>query len=86
MGELGPLSGDPVEAVTALRKVPGPDLVILGSGELVRTLWPAELIDEIIVLVHPLTLGTGQRLFPTESTRVDLELIEAVPPAPGGSL
>ena len=57
------LEGDPADAVAALRDEPGGDLVALGSGELVRSLIRRGLVDEFVLLIHPLTLGTGRRLF-----------------------
>src|SRR5229473_3525297 len=58
------LEGDAAGAVAELKKGPGKDLVILGSGELIRSLMQRNLIDEYILLIHPLVLGSGQRLFP----------------------
>jgi dihydrofolate reductase len=58
------LKGDAGEAVARLREQPGKDLVILGSGELVNALMRRNLIDECILLIHPLVLGSGRRLFP----------------------
>jgi len=57
------LGGDAVEGVAELRRGSGGDVVILGSGELVRSLLPHGLIDEFALLIHPLVLGTGRRLF-----------------------
>ena len=57
------LEGDAVDAVTALKKGDGPDLVILGSGELIQALMKDDLIDEFRLLIHPLVLGSGRRLF-----------------------
>ena len=59
------LDGDAVDAVRALRASDGPDLVILGSGELIRSLLPHGLIDQFRLLIHPLVLGSGRRLFET---------------------
>lgn len=61
------LKGDAAEAVAELRDRPGKDLVILGSGELVQSLMRRELIDEYVLLIHPLVLGSGRRLFPDGS-------------------
>jgi dihydrofolate reductase len=58
------LTGDVAVAVASLKQRPGKDLVILGSGALVRSLLPHNLIDEFVLLIHPLVLGSGQRLFP----------------------
>ncbi|MFE4457864.1 dihydrofolate reductase family protein [Nocardia tengchongensis] len=58
------LSGDAVSAVGKLQlERPELDLVVLGSGDLLRSLMPAGMIDEYLLQIHPLTLGTGQRLF-----------------------
>ena len=53
------LPGDAVEAVRALDE----RLTVLGSGELVRALLRAGLVDELLLLIHPLVLGSGRRLF-----------------------
>jgi dihydrofolate reductase len=71
------LRGDAVEAVTALKEGGGRDAVILGSGELVRSLIPAGLIDSYTLLIHPLVLGQGQRLFP-EGVLSELHLTRSV--------
>jgi dihydrofolate reductase len=57
------LPGDAADAVAALKAQPGPDLVILGSGELIASLLRRGLIDEFTLLIHPLILGSGRRLF-----------------------
>src|SRR5512147_1601365 len=57
------LKGDAAEMVRALKAQPGKDLVILGSGQLIQTLMQHQLIDQYMLLIHPLVLGTGQRLF-----------------------
>jgi len=58
------LNGDAVDAVARLRKEHPNTLVIFGSGVLVQSLMRRNLIDEYILQVHPLVLGTGLRLFP----------------------
>jgi dihydrofolate reductase len=58
------LHGDAAEAVARLKEQPGPDIAILGSGELIQSLRSRNLIDEYVLLIHPLILGTGHRLFP----------------------
>jgi dihydrofolate reductase len=57
------LAGDATDAVARLRDEPGGDLAVLGSGELVRALAARGLVDEYVLLFHPLVLGTGRRLF-----------------------
>jgi dihydrofolate reductase len=58
------LEGDAADAVAGLRQEPGKDLTVLGSGELVQSLRRRDLVDEYVLLIHPLVLGTGRRLFP----------------------
>lgn len=69
------LKGDAVSAVADLRA--RTDLVILGSGELARALMRQDLIDTYILLIHPLVLGTGGRLFPDEGPRSTLRLVDS---------
>jgi dihydrofolate reductase len=71
------LEGDVAQAVARLRQQPGKDLVILGSGALLHSLLPHHLIDEFVLLIHPLVLGSGHRLFP-EGTAVALRLTDSV--------
>jgi dihydrofolate reductase len=68
------LSGDPVEAVTALKREEGGDLNIMGSGVLIRSLLPHDLIDEFMLSIAPVVLGQGHRLFDqgTPMTRFQL--------------
>lgn len=60
------LKGDVAQAVATLKQESGKDLVILGSGVLVQSLMRSNLIDEYLLLVHPLVLGSGRRLFPDD--------------------
>ena len=57
------LSGEAAEAVATLKKEGDEDLLILGSGELVRSLARHDLIDRYTLLIFPIVLGGGQRLF-----------------------
>jgi dihydrofolate reductase len=57
------LKGDVAEAVAGLKGELDKDLVVLGSGELAQSLMRANLVDEYVLLVHPLVLGSGRRLF-----------------------
>jgi dihydrofolate reductase len=57
------LLGDATTGVRALKQQSGKDILIMGSGELIRSLMGANVIDEFVLLIHPLVLGTGTRLF-----------------------
>ena len=57
------LRGDVVAAVAALKSEAGPDLQIIGSGNLIQSLQAASLIDEYNVWTFPVVLGRGKRLF-----------------------
>lgn len=69
------LQGDAMEAVAKLKEQPD-DLVVLGSGELVRSLMRANLVDEYVLLIHPLVLGSGRRLFPDGGASAALRLVD----------
>jgi len=71
------LKGDAAQGVARLKGQPGKDLVILGSGELVRSLMRSNLIDQYILLIHPLLLGSGQRLFPDAGSPQVLRLVDS---------
>jgi dihydrofolate reductase len=70
------LKGDVAQAVAALREKPGKDIVILGSGELVRSLMHHHLVDEYVLMIHPLVLGSGRRLFADDGTFAALRLVK----------
>jgi dihydrofolate reductase len=72
------LAGDTADAVAKLKEQPGEDIGILGSGELVRSLMRHNLIDEYILLIHRLVLGSGRRLFADGSSFVKLRLTDSV--------
>jgi dihydrofolate reductase len=73
------LKGDVARAVLGLKEQPDGDLVVLGSGELVRSLMPHGLVDEFILLIHPLVLGTGRRLFEDGVPKTPLRLADTRP-------
>lgn len=58
------LHGAVPDAVAALKERTDGVLAIMGSGVLIGSLMPADLIDEYLLMIHPLVLGTGRRLFP----------------------
>ena len=70
------LQGDAATAVARLRAEPGKDLVILGSGELAQSLMRRNLVDTCVLLLHPLVLGTGRRLFGTDGPTITLRLVD----------
>ena|SRR3984893_11768243 len=71
------LKGDGAEAVARLKAQPGKDIVVLGSGGLLQSLMRRNLVDEYIVLIHPLVLGSGRRLFTDGGEFTQLRLIDA---------
>jgi dihydrofolate reductase len=71
------LHGDVVSAIVALKAQPGPDLQIIGSGNLLRTLQAASLIDEYNVWAFPVVLGRGKRLFSETAKPLTLRLIRS---------
>ena len=72
------LKGDAAEAVAGLKLREDKDLVVLGSGELIRSLMPHGLIDEFRLLIHPLVLGSGRRLFTDDGTFATLRLVDTI--------
>jgi len=72
------LKGDAAEAVARLREQPGRDIAVLGSGELVQSLMRRDLVDEYVLLIHPLVLGSGRRMFTDGGPFAALRLVDAV--------
>jgi dihydrofolate reductase len=70
------LKGDVTDAVARLREKPGKNIVVLGSGELVRSLLQRNLVDELVLQVHPLILGSGRRLFSDGGSFAALRLVD----------
>jgi dihydrofolate reductase len=77
------LQGDAADAVTRLKQDGGDDLTILGSGELVRSLMRRNLVDRFLLLIHPLVLGSGQRLFDDGGAMAKFRLADSVPTTRG---
>jgi dihydrofolate reductase len=65
---------DAAEEIARLKRQPGEDITILGSGELVRSLLRHGLLDELQLLVHPVVLGSGKRPFEDGDDRKPLEI------------
>jgi dihydrofolate reductase len=70
------LPGDTLDAVRALKAESSGVLAIMGSGVLIGSLMAAGLIDEYLLMIHPLVLGTGRRLFP-DNVHLQLRLIDS---------
>jgi dihydrofolate reductase len=71
------LEGDAAAAVARLKQRLDKDLVVLGSGALVQSLQRGDLVDEYILLIHPLVLGSGRRLFADGGTFTALRLVDS---------
>jgi len=71
------LVGDVPDAVRDLKRKQDKTLVIFGSGVLVQSLMQHDLIDEFVLQIHPIVLGRGRRLFPSEGVPAKLILTES---------
>jgi dihydrofolate reductase len=71
------LSGDLVSAIRELKAQPGRELQVHGSGTLVRWLLDNDLVDELNVIVFPVIVGDGTRLFPDKGQDTALDLVES---------
>jgi dihydrofolate reductase len=65
-----------VEEVSNLKKQPGKDILVFGSGQLVNTLMEHDFVDEYRLMVFPVVVGGGKRLFEGASDKKALKLIE----------
>ena len=77
------LSGDVVAAIAELKAKSGGELQVHGSGTLVRWLFENELVDEITLLIYPVVIGQGTRLFPDTGPDRALELVDSRATASG---
>jgi dihydrofolate reductase len=71
------LEGEPMEAVSKLKQEVDGDIVVHGSAQLVQTLLEHDLVDELRLMVFPVVLGTGKRLFGETSDKKTLRLAES---------
>jgi dihydrofolate reductase len=71
------LKGDAADAVARLKEQHDKDIVVLGSGTLVQSLVQRRLVDEYVLLIHPVVLGSGRRLFVDGGTFAALQLVDA---------
>jgi dihydrofolate reductase len=72
------LEGDAAEAVGRLKEESDEDLTILGSGVLISSLMERSLIDQYVLMIHPLVLGSGRRLFADDGTYAALTLTDTL--------
>ena len=71
------LSGDVAAAIGELKAQPGGELQVHGSGALIRSLLEHDLVDEIQLIIVPVVLGQGARLFPDAGPDIALDLVES---------
>jgi dihydrofolate reductase len=71
------LEGDVADAVSQLRQQQEKDLNVMGSGELIQTLMRHDLVDEYLLLIYPIVLGTGRRLFADGGPPASLRLVDS---------
>ncbi len=73
------VSRDAVSFVRELKSQPGKDMCLMGGGELAKSMFEANLVDEVGLNIHPVVLGSGIPLFFEMERQIDLELIETKP-------
>ena len=76
------LQGDVAKAVAELKEGEGGNIVVLGSGGLVQTLYENDLVDEYALMIHPIVLGSGKKLF-REVPKKPLKLADSVTTSTG---
>lgn len=79
------LESNLVDAISALKRQDGPQLLTQGSGDLVRQLLAAGLVDELQLMIHPILLGRGKRLFGDNAQASAFTLQNSIS-SPGGVL
>jgi dihydrofolate reductase len=72
------LNGDIVEKVAKIKQQPGPDLNVWGSGELLQTLLKHDLVDTFWLMIYPITLGGGKRLFADGAIPLAFKVTESI--------
>jgi dihydrofolate reductase len=78
------IRGDVARELGAMKDGPGGDILVAGSGHLVRTLLADGLVDELRLMVFPIVLGTGNHLFSDGTPETSLRLVEARSVGPAG--
>jgi dihydrofolate reductase len=77
------INGSVEDEIAKLKDQPGKEIQIIGSGELVQTLARHELVDEYRLMIHPIVLSKGKRLFREGGTPVHLRLVDSKPTTTG---
>lgn len=72
------LDGDATRAVAKLKEETNDDITVLGSGVLVQSLLDRGLVDRLVLMIHPVLLGSGRRLFPDSGPPTSLRLVDSV--------
>jgi dihydrofolate reductase len=80
------IKGDVADEVSKLKQQPGGDVLVNGSAELVQTLMDHDLVDEYRLMVFPIVLGSGKRLFQDAGATTSFRLVEAKSVGPDGVL
>ena len=71
------IKGDVAEEIAKLKRQPGKDITSIGSGTLVRSLLQNSLLDELRLMIHPIVLDGGKRLFEDGRDREALKLVDS---------
>jgi dihydrofolate reductase len=71
------IKGNAVEEITKLKQQPGKNIGVTGSGSIVRLLLENNLLDELNLLLHPIVVGSGKRLFPEGTPQKGLKLADS---------
>ncbi|MHC1682723.1 MAG: dihydrofolate reductase family protein [Clostridiaceae bacterium] len=71
------LRGDIAEKIAKIKQQPGPDLHVWGSGNLIQTLIQHNLVDTFWLMIYPITLGAGKRLFADGTTPMSFKVTES---------
>jgi dihydrofolate reductase len=71
------IKGDIADEITKLKQQPGKDISITGSPTLVRSLLQDDLLDELRLMLHPIVVGSGKRLFEDGSDQKALQLVDS---------
>jgi len=72
------IAGDLAEGVKKLQRESGSHLLVIGSGDLVQTLIREDLVDEYRLMIHPIVLGSGARLFRDDNVKRPLALVDSM--------